>query len=140
MARDGLDGLDGQSAYEIAKALGFKGSARDWIESLRGARGDQGPQGEKGDRGEQGPPGQGIKGDRGDPGESIKGDPGKDGEPGKPPPLVEWSAIVDRDESMEPVLVRMRPIDASSPGVDIKPTMRGGLLVAARIVPVGVAA
>lgn len=43
--RRSRDGIDGLSAYEIAVAKGFKGSADEWIESLRGPRGEDGSDG-----------------------------------------------------------------------------------------------
>ena len=48
---DGLDGLDGLSAYELAIAYGFRGTEQDWLGSLKGAQGEQGPQGEPGQPG-----------------------------------------------------------------------------------------
>jgi len=38
----GLDGANGKSAYEIAKAGGYKGSESEWLESLKGANGVNG--------------------------------------------------------------------------------------------------
>ena len=64
----GAGGL-GKSAYEIAKEHGFKGTEKEWLDSLKGERGEkgeQGPKGDKGDQGEVGPQGpQGEKGDQG---------------------------------------------------------------------------
>lgn len=39
---DGSDGKDGLSAYELAKRLGFKGTLKAWIESLKGEPGKNG--------------------------------------------------------------------------------------------------
>lgn len=36
------DGLDGLSAFELAKAAGFKGDLKAWLASLRGEPGDKG--------------------------------------------------------------------------------------------------
>lgn len=33
--RDGLDGLDGASAFEIARRHGFVGTEKEWLDSLR---------------------------------------------------------------------------------------------------------
>jgi hypothetical protein len=52
-------GPDGLSAYEVAKAAGFVGTATEWLGALVGK--------------------DGAPGSKGDPGESIKGDPGADG-------------------------------------------------------------
>ncbi|MFG7941179.1 hypothetical protein [Streptomyces cacaoi] len=59
----------GDSAYEVAVAEGFEGTAADWLDSLVGPRG---PQGETGPRGETGP-----QGERGE--EGPAGPPGADG-------------------------------------------------------------
>lgn len=74
---EGPRGQDGLSAFEIAQAKGFTGSADEWLLSLKGERGDIGPVGKDGEsivgpRGEIGP--QGPVGDRGE-----KGDPGTNG-------------------------------------------------------------
>ncbi|MER6844866.1 SGNH/GDSL hydrolase family protein [Streptomyces platensis] len=50
----GAAGADGSSAYELAVADGFTGTATEWLASLHGADGATGPQG---DMGAQGPPG-----------------------------------------------------------------------------------
>ena len=57
----------GKSAYEVAVDNGFKGTEKEWLDSLVGP---QGPQGEKGEQGEVGPQGpQGEKGEQGPQGE-----------------------------------------------------------------------
>ena len=88
------------SAYLIAVKNGYKGTEKEWLESLRGEKGDpfvytdftaeqlaglQGPQGEKGDTGAQGPKGdpgetgpQGLQGHQGE-----KGDTGAQGPQGE---------------------------------------------------------
>ena len=48
------DGVDGKSAYEIAKEQGFEGSEEEWLESLKGEMGPQGPAGPMGPQGERG--------------------------------------------------------------------------------------
>ncbi len=58
--RDGLDGVDGLSAYEVARLSGFRGSPADWVRSLRGNDGERGPMGKEGP--------QGLRGLRGEPG------------------------------------------------------------------------
>ena len=81
----------GDSAYQVAVAQGFEGTAQEWLDSLKGERGPQGEQGLKGDKGDkgetgdigpQGPQGeigpegpQGIQGPKGDKGD--KGDAGE---------------------------------------------------------------
>lgn len=75
-----LDGLDGLSAFEIAKAFGFKGTESEWLESLRGPVGPEGLKGETGSQGESivGPKGDaGLTGEIGPVGE--KGFPGDEG-------------------------------------------------------------
>jgi hypothetical protein len=37
---EGSDGVDGESAYEIAVSEGFVGTELEWLESLKGATGD----------------------------------------------------------------------------------------------------
>ena len=49
-------GQNGQSAYELAKSLGFDGDEQSWLESLKGATGETGKAGEKGEQGEPGAP------------------------------------------------------------------------------------
>lgn len=49
-------GQNGQSAYELAKSLGFDGDEQSWLESLKGATGETGEAGEKGEQGEPGAP------------------------------------------------------------------------------------
>lgn len=85
--KDGKDGTNGLSAYDIAVIQGFKGTATDWIRSLKGDKGDKGDkgatgaQGVKGDTGATGTAGargpqgiqglQGPKGERGDSGVTV---------------------------------------------------------------------
>lgn len=60
----GKDGVDGQSAYELAVASGFSGTKTEWLASLKGdagAAGPQGPQGPQGLQGEKGATGSGIE-------------------------------------------------------------------------------
>ena len=42
----GATGADGKSAYDIAKENGFKGTEKEWLESLRGPKGDDGDNGD----------------------------------------------------------------------------------------------
>lgn len=67
--KDGEDGTNGKSAYEIAVDNGFEGTEAEWLESLKGEKGDTGDaftyddftpeqlaslKGDKGDTGEKG--------------------------------------------------------------------------------------
>lgn len=82
---------DGASAYQIALKYGFKGTEKEWLDSLKGrdgiqgVQGPQGSQGIKGDIGPQGPAGpQGPKGDTGPQGkQGDKGPIGPQGIEGK---------------------------------------------------------
>src|SRR5690606_29984056 len=40
--KDGIDGIDGKSAYELAVEDGFTGNVTDWLESLNGQDGADG--------------------------------------------------------------------------------------------------
>jgi hypothetical protein len=48
------DGVDGKSAFEIAKEHGFEGSEEEWLESLKGPQGEVGPMGPEGPQGKTG--------------------------------------------------------------------------------------
>ena len=48
------DGVDGKSAFEIAKEHGFEGSEEEWLASLKGPQGEVGPQGPMGPQGKTG--------------------------------------------------------------------------------------
>ena len=48
-------GVDGKSAYDIAKENGFEGNEQEWLLSLKGDQGIQGPVGPQGEKGEAGP-------------------------------------------------------------------------------------
>ncbi len=63
----GAQGSNGKSAYEIAIENGFRGSEKDWLDSLKGEAGEKGETGEKGDKGETG-----EKGEKGDTGNGIE--------------------------------------------------------------------
>lgn len=85
--KDGIDGIDGLSAYEIWLAEGNVGTQQNFLESLKGAdgaRGERGYEGAKGERGDTGFDGpQGEQGEPGEPGEQgEQGEPGKDGRDG----------------------------------------------------------
>ena len=83
----GVPGVRGASAYEVAVKNGFIGTEKEWLNSLvgsDGAIGPVGPVGPKGDIGPMGPTGpqgmQGIQGPAGLSGEKgDKGDPGSSG-------------------------------------------------------------
>jgi hypothetical protein len=53
----GPQGLAGASAYEIAKALGYEGTEREWLASFKGERGPEGAAGAAGRDGVNGQPG-----------------------------------------------------------------------------------
>ena len=57
---ESLKGEDGKSAYEIAVESGFEGTEEEWLASLIGPEGPQGEQGEQGPEGPQGE--QGLEG------------------------------------------------------------------------------
>ena len=61
----GVNGVNGDSAYDIAVKNGFDGSESEWLETLKGEQGEQGIQGIQGEKGETG-----AKGDKGDKGET----------------------------------------------------------------------
>lgn len=46
--KDGLDGSDGLSAYQVALAQGFEGDEQTWLASLKGEKGDKGDRGDSG--------------------------------------------------------------------------------------------
>ena len=75
----GKDGVDGQSAYELAVASGFSGTKTEWLASLKGDAGAAGPQGLQGEKGDTGL--QGVTGKDGLAG--AQGPAGKDGVDGK---------------------------------------------------------
>lgn len=70
--KDGKDGANGLSAYELALKNGFKGTETEWLQSLKGP-----------------------KGDKGDKGDSIVGPAGQDGAPGKNAPTVSRVTYAD---------------------------------------------
>lgn len=49
-----LQGVPGESAYDVAVAEGYEGTEAEWLASLKGADGDIGPQGETGPAGAPG--------------------------------------------------------------------------------------
>lgn len=53
----GVDGEDGESAYEIAVRLGFAGTEAEWLASLKGDTGAAGTNGKNGTNGANGSPG-----------------------------------------------------------------------------------
>lgn len=53
----GPDGVDGESAYEIAVRLGFTGTEQEWLDSLKGEPGQDGTDGKNGSNGVNGTPG-----------------------------------------------------------------------------------
>lgn len=59
--RMGTDGVNGKSAYEVARESGFTGTKEEWLESLKGQKGDKGENGHDGQNGVQGIQGVGIK-------------------------------------------------------------------------------
>jgi hypothetical protein len=88
-----LEGVEGDSAYEVAVNNGFVGTEPQWLASLVGPQGPQGIPGVKGDTGDVGPQGiQGVPGDEGPQGpqgiqgeegpQGVKGDTGDEGPQG----------------------------------------------------------
>lgn len=73
----GPRGKPGPDAYEVAVAAGYRGTRREWLDSLRGERGERGPEGERGLRGERG----------------LQGEPGP-----APEPQMPIAATFERDE------------------------------------------
>jgi len=73
--KDGKNGQLGFSAYEIAKSNGFKGTEKEWLDSLKGINGVRGPKGDRGAKGDAG-----FNGAMGAPG--PQGPAGNDGAPG----------------------------------------------------------
>lgn len=53
----GTDGVDGESAYDIAVRLGYVGTEAEWIASLKGDTGATGAAGKNGANGSNGAPG-----------------------------------------------------------------------------------
>lgn len=92
--QNGIDGINGKSAYEIAIDNGFVGSETEWLESLKGEKGNKGDKGNPGSNGQDGSDGvpgesafevavrngfsgteiewlESLRGAKGDPGEST---------------------------------------------------------------------
>lgn len=88
----GKDGADGQSAYDLALKEGFKGTLKDWLNSLKG---EDGKPGRDGQNGKDGAPGE--DGQPGQPG--ADGAPGKDGKDGLNGHSV-WLATGDVNERL----------------------------------------
>lgn len=66
---EGVNGTNGDSAYDIAKKNGFVGTEEEWLISLKGAQGQQGVQGIQGEKGDKGD--QGLQGEKGEQGVGI---------------------------------------------------------------------
>lgn len=86
--KDGYQGSDGKSAYEVWLEAGNTGSEEEYLASLKGKDGAQGPKGNDGAQGPQGEPGkdgeQGPKGEDGyTPQKGVDYFDGKDGEKGE---------------------------------------------------------
>lgn len=73
--KDGTDGQNGKSAYEIAVEHGFVGDEQAWLDSLKGAPGEAGTDGKNGTNGAHGAQGK----DGADGADGAPGAPGKDG-------------------------------------------------------------
>lgn len=54
---EGEPGPPGKSAFDVARAAGFRGTAKQWLESLKGEKGDRGDAGRDGLHGKDGAPG-----------------------------------------------------------------------------------
>jgi hypothetical protein len=100
----GVPGVRGASAYEVAVKNGFTGTEKEWLNSLvgsDGAIGPEGPVGPKGDIGPVGPIGpQGIQGPKGDVGE--RGPQGVQGEQGVQGPAGATGPKGDKGDAGEP--------------------------------------
>ena len=59
--KDGYQGSDGKSAYQVWLEAGNTGTEEDYLNSLKGADGEPGKQGEKGEDGEKGSDGIGVQ-------------------------------------------------------------------------------
>ena len=79
--KDGNDGTNGKSAYEMAVERGFEGSEDEWLISLKGEKGDsiKGPQGDTGKSAYQSALDQGFEGTETEWVLSLKGEKGDDG-------------------------------------------------------------
>lgn len=98
---EGIQGIPGKSAYDIAVDNGFKGNETDWLASLVGPAGKDGVNGKDGATGAIGPQGPigpegpaGPKGEQGEQGEQgsvgptgLQGEKGEKGDDGKTPIL-----------------------------------------------------
>ncbi|MBQ9731092.1 MAG: collagen-like protein, partial [Bacilli bacterium] len=88
--KDGYQGSDGKSAYQVWLEAGYTGTEEDYLESLRGADGEPGKDGEKGADGETGKSAYQVWLDAGNIGTeaqylaSLKGADGADGQDGAP--------------------------------------------------------
>ena len=91
------DRFEGLSAYEVAVANGFEGTAEEWLLSLEGPRGVPGETGPTGPQGEPGA--QGEPGPQGEPG--AQGEPGPQGEPGETQDL---SSYIQSDTSIKHIV------------------------------------
>lgn len=85
---DGKDGANGKSAYEIAVSYGFKGTEKEWLDSLKATAGGNGSAGADGKDGVDGKDGKsaydiavenGFKGTAAEWLDTLKGEAGKDG-------------------------------------------------------------
>jgi hypothetical protein len=131
-------GIDGLSAYEIAKAKGFKGTADEWLESLRGAPGRDGvdgidgKEGLPGPRGEPGPPGRDGRDGR----DGIDGKDGRDGKDATRAPAVTHEAQFTRDDEGQTVLMTVAPKSGRGQRWNVIPVRVNGYMESADIVPV----
>jgi hypothetical protein len=146
MARDGLDGL---SAYEIARQLGFKGSAQDWLASLRGAAGADGRSVDRAEveamvkaaveaieRPRDGTDGRDGRDGR-DGIDGRIGAPGIDGKAaGDSAPAVPHVARFTRDEDTKrTVLMRVEPVSGIGQAWNVVPNYVDGVMAEAWITP-----
>lgn len=110
---EGPPGIDGASAYEIAVALGFKGTPDEWVASLRGLDGRDGRDGVDGKDGRDGIDGKdGTNGRDGVDGRD--GQNGRDGIDGKdaPAPVKQpWRGDFTRDADGRTVLLQVSSED-----------------------------
>lgn len=120
--QQGEDGEPGKSAYQIARARGFRGTDKEWLDSLKGV-GERGPKGEPGRDGNDGRDG-------------VDGRDGKDATAPAPKP---WMATFTRDPMTKLTqFVRVEPKDKIGTAWGLEPSSfdDDGLMVEVDIYPI----
>lgn len=112
---EGPPGTDGANAYEIAVALGFRGTPGEWVSSLRGLDGRDGRDGVDGKDGRDGLDGKdGTNGRDGVDGrDGQNGRDGIDGKDASAPVKQPWSGVFERDEQMRTKRLVLTSADGS---------------------------